>query len=132
MKTLILTLATAASLTAAGGVATAQPGYRYGYGDDRRYGYEEVQQRINNLQHRIDRGVGTGQLDRREAWRIKAEMRDISNTERTYLRDGRLTGYERADLDRRLDMLSQKIRYDRHDNDRGDYRRYGYNTYRPY
>lgn len=125
MKTLILTLAAAASLTA-GGAAMAQP---YGY-DGPRWGdgRGEIDRRIDILQRRIDDGVGSGDLNRREAYRAKAAMRDISLTERTYIRDGRLTGYERADLNRRLDLLARQIRFDRHDDDR----RYGYNTYRPY
>lgn len=120
MKTLILTLAAAASLTAAGG-ALAQPAN----GD--------IDRRVDHLQERIHQGVLSGQLNRREAWRAHAALRNISLTERRYLRDGYLNGYERADLDRRLDALSQQVRYDRHDGDGyGDRDRYGYNTYRPY
>jgi hypothetical protein len=121
MKTLILSLAAAASLTA-GGAALAQRGT----GD--------IDRRMDYLSRQIDNATQNGQLDRREAWRARSALRDVSATERQYLRDGYLTRYERADLDRRLNMVAQQVRFDRTDDDGpryGDHRRYGYNTYRP-
>ncbi|MBW8815196.1 MAG: hypothetical protein JF588_17390 [Caulobacterales bacterium] len=118
MKTLILSLAAAASLTA-GGAAVAQRGAG------------EIERRIDYLQHQIDRGTGDGSLNRREGWRARAALRDVSDMERRYLRDGYLTGDERADLNRRLDMVVHQVRFDRRDGDNPyEGRRYGYNTYR--
>lgn len=124
MKTLMMTLAAAAALTA--GAAAAQP-YGYARGYDR--GYEgnrwmPIDQRQDMLERRIERGMETGQLTRGEAWRLRREFTRISNLEARYRSNG-LSAWERADLDRRFDALSAQIRYERRDGDRyGDNRRY--------
>jgi hypothetical protein len=119
MKTHILTLAAALTLTA--GAAAAQP-----YGQWNRSA--SVDQRQAMLDRRIEHGVANGQLTRREAWQARREFRDIQRIEYRYRRDGRLSRWETADLSRRLNMLAQQVRLDRRD----DQRRYGYNEYRPY
>jgi hypothetical protein len=65
-----------------------------------------VQQRIDWLQQRIDRGVQDGSLDRGEQRRIQQQL--------NYLRQ------QAADLNRRLDDLSRSIRWARQND------RYGY------
>lgn len=113
MKTLILPLAIATTLTA--GAAAAQP---YGWGSAR-----SIDQRQAMLAHRIDQGEITGQLTRREAYRLKTEFNTIARIEARYRWNGLSRG-ELADLDRRLDNLQYSIRQARRDDDR---RRYGYN-----
>jgi hypothetical protein len=120
VKTLILPLAIATALTA--GAATAQPYGRHDGG-----GWMSINQRQERLDRRIDRGVESGQLTRREAYRARAAFQDIARLESRYRRDG-LSQWERADLDRRFDALAGQIRWDRRDDDR----RYGYNDYPPY
>ncbi|MBL8772661.1 MAG: hypothetical protein JNK30_14860 [Phenylobacterium sp.] len=117
MKTLILPLAVATALTA--GAATAQP---YGWGSAR-----SIDERQDMLMHRIDRGEATGQLTRREAYRLKMEFNAIARLEARYRYNG-LSRWEANDLMQRLDNLQHSVRMARRDDDR---RRYGYNDQRP-
>jgi len=125
MKTLILTLAAAAALTA--GAASAQR-YDDGYRGDRHHrgAWMPIDARQRQLDHRIDMGMRNGQLTRAEAYRLRGEFRRIAYLESRYRRDG-LSGWERADLDRRFDALSAQIREERRDG-----QRYGDNGYRRY
>ena len=94
----------------------------YGRGHDRGYqnaGYgnwQSINQRQDQLDRRIDRGVRNGSLSRREAGRLRAEFNGIARLEQSYRRGG-LSGWERADLDRRFDRLSAQIRMERWDRD---------------
>lgn len=72
------------------------------------------------LDARIDLGVRTGQLTPNEAAGLRAEYRDIASLEARYrATSGGLEGWERQDLDARFDRLSNRIRVQRADNDRG-------------
>ena len=84
-------------------------------------GWMSINQRQANLDARIDAGVRSGDLTRREAVKLRGDFRAVSNLETTYRRNG-LSNWERADLDRRFDALSSRIRFERHDRDdrRGD------------
>jgi hypothetical protein len=117
---MILTLAAATALTA--GAAAAQP-YGWGRGDSR---WVNIDERQEQLAFRIDQGVRSGQLTSREAYRLRTEFNRIARLEARYRWNG-LSGAERADLDRRLDMLTTEIRVARRDDDR----RYGFNEYYP-
>lgn len=117
MKTLLVTLAAATALSA--GAASAQP-----YGGGR---WMPIEQRLDRLDHRIDQGVRSGQLTRREAYQLRSQFNGIVRLEARYSRNG-LSNWERADLDRRFDNLSASIRMARRDEDR----RYGYNDYPRY
>ena len=81
-----------------------------------------INQRQARLDQRIDQGVRSGQLTRREADRLRDEYREIARIENRYRRGG-LSNWERNDLDRRFDRLAMQIRYERRDGDR----RYSYN-----
>ena len=71
--------------------------------------------RIRFLQNRIDRGIGDGSLDRREAHRANRELGRIRAMDaRMHYRDGRLSGREQAMLQGRLDDLSRSVRWARH------------------
>lgn len=121
MKKIVLAL-TAASALAAAAPALAQP---YGGYDRQDYrGWTSINQRQDQLDRRIDVGLRNGQLTRYEAGRLRDEFYDIARLERRYRSNG-LSGWERADLDRRFDALSAKIRWERRDNDRYGYG-YGY------
>ncbi|WP_312598147.1 hypothetical protein [Brevundimonas sp.] len=76
--------------------------------------WQSINARQANLDRRIDRGVRTGQLSRREAVRLRGEFNSLLRLEANYRRGG-LTAWERADLDRRFDRLSAQIRYERGD-----------------
>lgn len=79
-------------------------------------GWWNINQRQAILDRRIDQGVRSGQLTRAEASRLRAEFRGIVALEARY-RQSRpgLTVAERADLDRRFDVLARKIRWERRD-----------------
>ncbi|WP_337846641.1 hypothetical protein [Sphingomonas sp.] len=79
-------------------------------------GWWNINQRQAQLDRRIDQGVRSGQLTRAEAARLRAEFRGIAALEARY-RQSRpgLTMAERADLDRRFDVLARKIRWERRD-----------------
>jgi len=104
MKRTILSLAAASAvLSAAPLAANAAP-------------WQSINQRQANLEQRIDQGVRSGELTRREAVRVRSQFRQIARLEAQYRRSGgRLTPYERADLDRRFDRLSEHIYAQKHD-----------------
>ena len=100
MKTLTI-LAAASVLALSAGAASAQ-------------GWTSINQRQANLDARIDAGVRSGDLTRQEAVGLRGDFRAVSNLEATYRRDG-LSTWERTDLDRRFDALSNRIRFERND-----------------
>lgn len=107
MKTLTI-LAAASVLALSAGAASAQ-------------GWMSINQRQASLDARIDAGVRSGDLTRQEALTLRSDFRAVAGLETTYRRDG-LSTWERTDLDRRFDALSNRIRFERHDRDdrRGD------------
>lgn len=117
-KTLMIALAAATALTA--GAASAQPYGRHHDGGR----WMSINDRQERLDWRIDQGVRSGQITRNEAYRLRGEFRRIASLEARYRYNG-LSGWERADLDRRFDALQREIRHERRDGDR----RYGYNDY---
>ena len=104
MKRLAISLiAATAALTALPVAADAAP-------------WMSVNQRQANLERRIDQGVRSGQLTRREAHRLRHEFARLNRLEHYYRRTGGgLSMRERADLDRRFDRLSAQVRYQKHD-----------------
>jgi TolA-binding protein len=102
MKKILISLIAASALAGAAKPAAAQP----------------INQRQADVERRIDMGLRNHSLSHREASRLRAEAQQIQRLEYRYRRDG-LSRWERADLDRRLDVLSRQIRIDRHDRDYG-------------
>lgn len=100
-------------------------GYGYGYGHDYDRGWQPIHRRVDNLDRRIDQGVRSGALTRREASGLRAELNALVRLERQYSRNG-LSRHEARDLDRRFDRLSQRVRLERRDYDRRDYDRRDY------
>lgn len=81
--------------------------------------WQNINARQANLYARIDQGVRSGQLSRTEAARLRAEFAALNRLEAQYRRSRPgLTLAERRDLDRRFDVLSAKIRYQKHDRQR--------------
>jgi|CXWL01.1.fsa_nt_gi hypothetical protein len=101
---------------AAGALAMATPAAAQGW--------QNINQRQAQLDQRIDVGVRNGSLTAREAGQLRAEFRDLAMLEADYRVSRGLSMDERADLDRRFDALSARIRYERNDRDdrydRGD------------
>lgn len=79
-----------------------------------------INQRQARIDQRIDQGVRSGKLTRREATSLRSEFNAVARLETRYRSNG-LSSWERADLDRRFDALSQRLRWERTDGDR-----YGY------
>ncbi len=103
MKRTLLSITAATALAAVAVPALAQ-------------GWQSINQRQANLDRRIDQGVRGGQLTRAEAAGLRAEFVRIAAMEARY-RAGGLQSWEQADLDRRFDQLSLRIRDDRNDRD---------------
>lgn len=124
MKTLIAALAAVATVTAVAAPAAAQPyrDHRYDHSYDR--GGYDINRRQERLDRYIDQGVRRGSINRWEANRLRGEFQDIARLEARYRVNG-LTGWERADLDRRFDRLEVRVQQARSDTDRRDYG-YGY------
>lgn len=103
-----------AMAAAVGALTLAAPASAQSYG-----GWQPINQRQAQLDHRIDQGVRNGDLTRREAATLRAEFNQIARIEADYRRNG-LSNWERADLNRRFDNLSSRIRWERSDRqDRG-------------
>ncbi|MCF8504884.1 MAG: hypothetical protein K9G59_08215 [Caulobacter sp.] len=85
---------------------------------DGQTGWTNINQRQANLDARIDAGVRDRTLTAQEASRLRADFQALARLEATYRRNG-LTNAERADLDRRFDALSARIRSERQDDDGG-------------
>ena len=102
-----LALAATASVLAIAAPASAQT-------------WQNINQRQAQLDQRIDVGVRNGSLTRAEASRLRNDFHDLSQLEARYRHNG-LSYSERADLDRRFDALSARIRYERHDGQDGNW-----------
>jgi hypothetical protein len=79
--------------------------------------WQSINERQARLEQRIEVGIRNGSLTRNEAFRLRAEFRDLARLEARYRATGGLSYGEREDLDRRFDALSMRIRYERHDQD---------------
>jgi uncharacterized protein YoaH (UPF0181 family) len=75
--------------------------------------------RINARQQvqreRIQQGVRSGELTRRETARARDDQRDIRQLERAYKSDGELTRGERRDLTHEQNQASRQLYRDKHD-----------------
>jgi Ni/Co efflux regulator RcnB len=127
MKKILLSIAAVSAVAAAVPAVASAQSYgpdrgpdRYERGPDRGpdRGYGHGGDRVARLDERIDMGIRNGGLNRNEAWRLKGELRETARLQAHYRRGG-LSGWERADLDRRFDRISTQIRYERHDRDYG-------------
>ncbi len=83
--------------------------------------WQNINARQGRLDARIDQGIRSGALNRNEANRIRSDFRALAAREGDYRRSGGLSYRERADLDRRFDALSARIRVQKHD---GQHRRW--------
>jgi hypothetical protein len=77
----------------------------------------EIEDRISNQHKRIDRGVASGELTRREANIIQDNLKEIKGRYSRMRRDGVLTAKEIEKLDRMLDENSKMIHRKGHNRD---------------
>lgn len=98
------------------------PGDRRDYGDRRDHrdfwdgAPQDIRQRIDFMQDRVDRSIRGGWLSRREARDITSQMRRIRSEDRRleYQDHGRLRPEDRAYLDSLLNNLSQRLHWAEH------------------
>lgn len=69
----------------------------------------DVEHRLSRQWRRIQQGIYSGELTRKEARRLKKQQRRIVRHQRAYLDDGRLSRRERRDIVARLDAANEKI-----------------------
>jgi len=74
-----------------------------------------VNARQENQEDRIEQGVASGELTRKEARGLREEQRDVKQLEKAYKSDGKLTTAERKDLHKELNETSEEIREQKHD-----------------
>lgn len=73
------------------------------------YGDAKLSARIGQLQMRLDAGLRTGTISRREARPIREQIRQLAMLESRYRLNG-LSGHERADLEHRVRTVRQSLR----------------------
>lgn len=108
--TLALLAATAITAVVPAGAAVAQAGPSVPWAS--------INDRQADLDRRIDVGVRNGSLTQAEAQRLRAEFRSLVQLEAQYRRSGNgMSAQEKADLNRRYDILNAKVRFERNDRD---------------
>ena len=105
--------AVAAAVPATAAPAPAAPGYGFQGG-----AWQNINARQNRIEAKINQGIRSGALNRREAVQLRSQFRAIASLEARYRasRPG-LTMAERRDLDRRFDALERSIRIQKNDRD---------------
>lgn len=68
-----------------------------------------IDERVDMAQARIEQGIQSGALNRREAHRLKEELNRVRNDEARARADGRLNRRERERLNRELTRLERHI-----------------------
>lgn len=96
-------------------VQDADDDYRRWRDDGRPSSVDDRQARINA---RIEQGLQDGTLTRREARQLGRRLAYTEAKERAFEADGRLDRRERAELQRDLYDLSQRLRFERRDGER--------------
>lgn len=113
MRKVLISIALASATLIAAAPASAQPGWRLGPGVQR-----EIQQDINQLDRRITRAEQRRTISRREASGLRRDSNDIRRTYARYSRNG-LDRQEVRDLQRRVNQVHMRLRYEQRDWDRG-------------
>jgi polyhydroxyalkanoate synthesis regulator phasin len=81
-----------------------------GFADARRADDEGIRGQIASQQRRIDRGVSSGELTRREARTLRDNLREIRAEHDRARADGVVTRKERRRIERHLEQNSEMIR----------------------
>ena len=76
----------------------------------------EIKERQKHQQERIDEGVKSGELTKKETLKLEAEQAKIRKKKRRFKRnDGKIGPKERAKLEQEQDKASQHIYKEKHD-----------------
>ena len=96
--------------------------YREARDDDRRRGQQidisDINQRIAEMDQRIDQGMRNGALTRDESRRLRMELNKVRDDAARMKRDGILTPREKDRLNAELDRLKRDIYREKNDRDR--------------
>jgi hypothetical protein len=103
-----------ALMVAAPAAAQYQRPYNDGYNQaynqgDNANGAVGMDNRLARIEARIDAGVQSGAIDRREAWRLRRQLTDIQRLDAQYSRNG-YSATERADMQARLRSYRDDLR----------------------
>lgn len=80
-----------------------------GYADNSATATTEVADGRSAFESRVDSAVSQRRISRSQGRRLKSDYAAVVQTEAGYLRDGTISGTERADLDARLDALDVRL-----------------------
>ena len=106
-----------AALMAVTATAVALPAAAQSY-----RGYaQDLNRQISNLDNRVDRARANRTISAAEHRRLDAQVGQVRATFRQYMRDGRLTNWERQNVNVRIDRVQAQLRSERRDNDRRPY-----------
>lgn len=75
-----------------------------------------IDQRQENQDKRIDKGVASGQLNQKEATRLEKGQVHVQKMEERALKDGKLTKQEKSRIEHAQDQQNKKIKRERRDN----------------
>ena len=90
--------------------------------------YDRIEQRIKNQHYRIRDGIGSGELTRREANRLRKQQRYIMRLTYRFMHDGHLNRHEFSELKNELELAGKRIYRLKH-NDRSRYTKRNNNRY---
>jgi hypothetical protein len=74
-----------------------------------------IEKRQEIQQQRIEKGIQSGQLTKKEAARLQKQQQKIEADEQKALADGKVTKQERRKLQREQDRASRQISRQKHD-----------------
>jgi hypothetical protein len=109
MNRILMSILATAAIAGAAAPAFAQP--------NRFADWQPLSVRKTAIDQRIDQGIRSGQLTRREAMDLRNQFRGLMRLEARYESDGRLSRFERSDLEHRYDSLSDRVRFEKHDDE---------------
>ena len=105
--------------------AAAQPyggyGHGPGYGHGLGYGYGDrgIYSEIQQLDNRVDRSCARRVLSRSECYRLQGQVSWLRSSYRNAMRDGRMSRWERRNLQNSIYRVQASLRHERRDGDYG-------------
>ena len=75
-----------------------------------------IDQRQENQDKRIDKGVASGQINQKEAARLEKGQKQVQKLENKATADGKVTKQEKRRLEHAQDQQNKRIQRERHDN----------------
>ena len=113
MRKFLISAAVLAAAAAAGPAAAQWGNYDRGYGYSRQ-AEQQIERRLDQLHHRIDRAADRGRLSRGEAISLQRQFDSLVRRYESHRRNG-LSPSEAADMDRRIEQLRSRLEHERRD-----------------